>query len=1413
MPPRPTLAIIIASFIGLHPAAAAPAIEPLIGFETGPISDNTTKAPLYLHANGDFYGMTPGGGAGGTGTLFRMSQSGLMSGISFSAPLQGASAMSTPALAADGWLWGTTAGPTPGTIFRSNPETGESQTVYKFVTGSGVNPQAGLVSDGQGNFWGVTRLTSTANPSNNTNGVIFSINALTGSYTVAKNFLGTASDYAQGRAPLATPYYDGAGNLWGSTSEGGTFASGTIFKYTISTNTLTVLTSFRSNNSQSGGTPGGGIDSPLVPDGNGFLWGVTPSGGASGNGTVFKVEMATNTVTSVLDFTSTGAANKGSFPIGPLVPDGAGNLWGVTRAGSQSDNGTVFKVATATGVLTTVQNLGYLVGAYSPQNGLTADGKGYMWGIGAQGQPTSPWSVYKIKISDGIYTKVAETQPGIDSPNGYVSNTGRTPLAGLAGNSTSPWLWGTTSAGGTFNAGTLFRYEPATGKHEIIVNFIGQSSVAVGPSVAVGTKPTGQLCVAANGVVWGTTQKGGAFNVAVNNKSQSGTIFKYDPSVGNFTTIFNFTSAIGEFPKGGLTQMSDGFIWGTTSDGSSGGNRGSVFKINPATNAVTIVYSFSANTPANGTNPESGLAEGPSGFVLGVTKSGGVNGSGVLFKIEIATGTFTIAADLPSGNGNTIGNIVVDASGNVWGANASYVFKYTTATSTFANVFTSETSAKPRKGIFLGSLTKTAAGNIRFLGTEALNYDATNSLSTARAVIYQIIPATNVVSKLQSLAEAGVNFFSTTDFNARIPLLPAGGLYEHTDGRFYGLSQFSGTDAKLNPTGGGMIYRVSDGPAAMTQPNNSSYTTRDFDTNIFNQRLTLRGYVNPNGNTTTCEFEWGPTSALGNTIAASATPGNGYTGQICEAILNNLSPNTTYFFRLRANSTGAPSFGPILTVKTDGYFPVPTSAEISVESPLGQPLTDNVTTVNVGSHLVGRPYQQAVVVRNLSTGTGVGILSGLSASISGPDAADFVITTPLSVSFLSSPQSSVGLAISFNAAAVGTRTALLTITSNDADEGSFEVPLTGIGLNEPEIAVESPIAVLQSNVGIYDFGIGGITTNHSGIPRTFTIRNTGNAPLSGLNVTVAGANSSEFTVNAQPSTSINPGSSSTFTVNFAPTGEGVRNATLQIANNDSDENPFIIKITSLGILAPEIEMADGTTNLIAGVSTIDFGIVNVGSSVTKTITLSNVGSKVLYGITRQLIGGSITDFSATAPVYSLAAASQSTFTITFTPQASTLRTKTLRIVSDDSDENPFDIFLVGGPPPLTAIESWRQFWFLSPSNTGDAADNMDPDGDGLTNLMEFALNLNPKNSSQPGSQTTITGGNIEFIYTRSKAAVNVGITFQVPWTETLGNPIWNYADTVQTVLNDNGTIQTVKATIPKGSSGYRFVRLEVKSSP
>ncbi len=1182
-----------------------------------------------------------------------MKPTGEIGGLSFSTNLgsqPGANPVSTLCLSSDGWMWGTTplGGVTNsyGTVFRMKPEEGEFQTMHSFSNGSGTRSRTGLVSDGQGYLWGTT-YNSNANTGN---GTIFRIHELTGVFETRLSFGGDIAP--RGSQPTAALYYDGAGNLWGTTLYSGSGTGyPTVFKYNISSNTLTTVGEFSGSSTVVNKIKGEGETSALTSDGNGFLWGMTFLGGTSGYGTVFKVEMATNTTTSVLEFSNNAATNKGSYPVGSLVNDGAGFLWGVASNGGTGDEGTVFKIAHSTGVLTTVLQFGSLTGAnvnvMRPVNGLTNDGNGYLWGLASYEFPGVPWAVYKIKMSDNTFTKVAEHQTG------GVSYLGRTPLAGLAGNATSPWLWGTASVGGANNLGTLYRYNPSTGQQQVITSFTGQTGTALG------SKPNGKVYVDASNIVWGTTEEGGASNF--------GTVFKYDPATATFSTIYSFNTGSGFRPRSGLVDGGDGFLWGTA----SGSPNGAIYKINPTTGAYSAPYLFPSSPTTEGSVPEGEVIPDGAGNLWGTARSGGTSNNGVLFKYTPATFTYTAMLKFTGINfgaipgSNPKGPLVIDGSGNIWGTTASSVFKYAPGTATFTNVFAKEDIAYPNKGVYAGTISKTLTGNIRFLGTETTQ-DYTTYLSP-RAVMYEINASTYVVTKIRSLMEAGTGGSSPAELPA------AGPLYEHTDGNLYGVSSANGFTQDLSPAGGGMIYRVRTGPAAKTQA--FSNTNALYFTAVTGTTATLRSMVNPNGNATTCVFEWGPTTALGNTVAASAPVGSGFTSSLCQATLTGLPQNRTFFYRVRANSTGEPSLGDVMSFST-AAIATPPNAEISVESPIGQSLTDNVTTVNLGEHLVGRAFKQSVVVRNLSTGTGVGELNGLTAIVTGANAGDFAITTPLTATTLTPTVTSAGLLITFTPSGNGARSALLTITSNDADEASFEIPLTGTGLIQPEIEVDSTTAAnLQSHEANYDFGSGIL---NAGIARTFTIRNTGNAALSSLNVTVDGTNSSDFTVTTQPAASIADSSSGTFVVTFTPSAGGARSARLQIANNDSDENPFIINLSGTGIAAPEIEVADGATNLgNNSLPFINFGNVNTGATLTKTITIRNVGNALLHSISVTFSGTGSPIFQTSTVVVSIPAGQQTTFDLSFSPSVVGAYSTTMRIASNDSDENPFSTVVLG----------------------------------------------------------------------------------------------------------------------------------------
>ncbi len=128
-------------------------------------------------------------------------------------------------------------------------------------------------------------------------------------------------------------------------------------------------------------------------------------------------------------------------------------------------------------------------------------------------------------------------------------------------------------------------------------------------------------------------------------------------------------------------------------------------------------------------------------------------------------------------------------------------------------------------------------------------------------------------------------------------------------------------------------------------------------------------------------------------------------------------------------------------------------------------------------------------------------------------------------------------------------------------------------------------------------------------------------------------------------------------------------------------------------------------------------------------------------------------------------------------------------------------------------QNWRQTYFGSTSNTGNAADAFDYDKDGLSYLIEWACNLNPISASALPVSLNSTGANLEFNYTRSVATLNAGVLFTVEWSDTLASNDWQTTGVAQTSLTDNGTVQQVKATLAAGSNGQRFVQLKVTGPP
>ncbi len=136
---------------------------------------------------------------------------------------------------------------------------------------------------------------------------------------------------------------------------------------------------------------------------------------------------------------------------------------------------------------------------------------------------------------------------------------------------------------------------------------------------------------------------------------------------------------------------------------------------------------------------------------------------------------------------------------------------------------------------------------------------------------------------------------------------------------------------------------------------------------------------------------------------------------------------------------------------------------------------------------------------------------------------------------------------------------------------------------------------------------------------------------------------------------------------------------------------------------------------------------------------------------------------------------------------------------------------VGSGPPTAPYEAWVALWVAqNPLFTGAAAlENADPDGDGIANLMEYALGLNPGTSGVIPAALVMNGTQLEYSYTRSSTAREDGLIYQVEWSDTLEPGSWNTENVTQQIISTDDALETVKAYIPAGSSGKRFLRLRV----
>ena len=372
----------------------------------------------------------------------------------------------------------------------------------------------------------------------------------------------------------------------------------------------------------------------LVSDSAGNLYGNASQGGAHAKGVVFELVRngSSYDYKTLYDFCSETNCVDGYLPVGDLVVDVNGNLYGTAEGGGAHSSGTLFKLSTKKGSwsLKTIHDFcsaDSCSDGDSPQAGVTFvgaasgglyDGLAPLYGT-APGGLTGGGIAFEFYFPEGKTRRKEKVIYNYCSPD---CSDGGAPGA-LISNPTGT-LYG-VGQGGSANNGVVSQLRSRNGKRfteTVLYNFCTTDCKD-------GARPVGRLGLDANGNLYGTTQFG--------NPTGNGVLYELVPKTSQQTVLHSFCSALnctdGRYPLSGTIVDAQGNVFGTTSAGGefnyNGG--GVVFEYSGST--YTVLKSFCENSCSDGTTPNDLIVDSD-GNLFGTTQGGGAFGQGEVFELS-----------------------------------------------------------------------------------------------------------------------------------------------------------------------------------------------------------------------------------------------------------------------------------------------------------------------------------------------------------------------------------------------------------------------------------------------------------------------------------------------------------------------------------------------------------------------------------------------------------------------------------------------------------------------------------------------------------------------------------------------------------------------------------------------------------